>query len=940
MDSEITYKLLFENAIDAIFMMKKDIFVECNPKTLEMFKCTREQIYGQPPYKFSPPIQPDGRDSKEKALEKISAALAGNAQLFEWKHCHYDGTPFDAEISLTAVQIEGETFIQAIVRDITERKHAEELLKASEAKHKALFESSSDAILEMDKDRKMVSCNQAFLALSGYEREEIEGKSVRLVHVGGKQFHDYGAQAYEKIDAEGAFRTDWDFKKKDGAIIPIETNTSAIRDEDGSIKGYVAIIRDISERKTAEGKLNSEKQKFSALSENAPFGLAMLDKNGLFTHINPKFKEMFGYDLHDIPDGRTWFRKAYPDPDYRHKVIAQWIGDYQKAKPGEQGPRTFTVTCKDGSKKIINFIPVALENEETIISTEDITERTKAVESLRESEKRLFDIFDYLPDPTFVINKQGIVIAWNKAMEELTGVTGKDMVGKGDYEYAIPFYGKKRPIMIDLSLSPDDQSIEQRYPLIKKEKDVFYTEIFIPGFGEYGAWLWAKAKPLYDRQGNVVGAIETIRDVTDNRKMMEAIQTERKRFETLSRNAPFGLVLFDRNGKFKYINSRFTELFGYELSDVPDGKTWFRKVYPDREYRKVVASEWIHFVDTAEPGAQDPRVFRTICKDLTEKIVNFTPVKLETGEFLMTCEDITERTKMEENLTKAYQATLDITDNAPFGISLIDKEGRIEYINNALLEISGTTRERMLGINLLNLPTYKELGLAEKMKEGLQGNPFRVEAVRYTSYFGKKETIRNFIGIPLEQKGAKKLLVIIEDITKQKKLEEELQALSLRDELTGLYNRRGFFTVGEQQLKIADRMKKDVLLIFTDLDRLKWINDNRGHEEGDRALVASSGILKETFRESDIIARIGGDEFVVLAIESFEDISQFINPRLQDNIKRYNAGTKLDYELSISTGIARYDHKNPVSLDALIALADKLMYEDKKRKNKSSIYEH
>jgi diguanylate cyclase (GGDEF)-like protein/PAS domain S-box-containing protein len=329
-----------------------------------------------------------------------------------------------------------------------------------------------------------------------------------------------------------------------------------------------------------------------------------------------------------------------------------------------------------------------------------------------------------------------------------------------------------------------------------------------------------------------------------------------------------------------------------------------------------------------------------MCKDSNEKMVNFTPVKLETGEFLMTCEDITERTNMEENLTKAYQATLDITDNAPFGISLVDKEGRVEYINNALLEISGTTREQMLSTNPLNLPTYKELGLAEKMKEGLQGNPFRAEAVRYTSHFGKKETIRNFIGIPLEQKGERKLLMIIEDITKQKKLEEELQALSLRDELTGLYNRRGFFALGEQQLKIADRMQKDVLLVFTDLDRLKWINDNLGHEEGDRALVASSGILKETFRESDIIARIGGDEFVLLAIETLENMSQSINSRLQDKIDQYNAGTKLDYELSISTGIARYDYENPVSLDALIALADKLMYEDKKRKNRSSIYEH
>ena len=163
-----------------------------------------------------------------------------------------------------------------------------------------------------------------------------------------------------------------------------------------------------------------------------------------------------------------------------------------------------------------------------------------------------------------------------------------------------------------------------------------------------------------------------------------------------------------------------------------------------------------------------------------------------------------------------------------------------------------------------------------------------------------------------------------------------MQALSLRDELTGLYNRRGFFTLSEQQLKITDRMKKDAILIFTDLDHLKWINDNLGHEEGDRALIASSIILKETFRESDIIARIGGDEFVVLAIEALEDVFQFINSRLQENIDLFNKKNNLKYELSMSIGIAHYAHENPISLDMLIAHADKLMYEDKKRKRVGS----
>jgi two-component system, cell cycle response regulator len=159
--------------------------------------------------------------------------------------------------------------------------------------------------------------------------------------------------------------------------------------------------------------------------------------------------------------------------------------------------------------------------------------------------------------------------------------------------------------------------------------------------------------------------------------------------------------------------------------------------------------------------------------------------------------------------------------------------------------------------------------------------------------------------------------------------DKELRYLALTDDLTCLYNRRGFFAAATQQLKLARRNAQGLLLFFCDVDNLKTINDSYGHREGDLAIARAADALQQTFRGSDILARLGGDEFAVLGMEASTQSQEVILHRLERSLKRSNA-SQSRYEMSLSVGLARFDPKHPVSLGALMAQADQAMYEQKR----------
>jgi diguanylate cyclase (GGDEF)-like protein/PAS domain S-box-containing protein len=278
-----------------------------------------------------------------------------------------------------------------------------------------------------------------------------------------------------------------------------------------------------------------------------------------------------------------------------------------------------------------------------------------------------------------------------------------------------------------------------------------------------------------------------------------------------------------------------------------------------------------------------------------------------------------------------YRVVIESTDDS---IYLIDRTGRYLFMNKKHLARMKLSAGAVLGMEYGDFHSDEETivfrhQIAKVLTTG-ESAQFEHMSKRDAGYF-----LRTMSPVIDSTKSINAITVFSKNITPLKVLEAELYALSLSDELTSLYNRRGFMTLASQQLKISKRMRRKMLLIFVDMDYLKAINDSYGHADGDTALRAMAVILKKTFRDSDILARIGGDEFVVLITDCEDGCEEDYLSRLSRNIEEFNRKGSRPYLLSISTGVVVSDSSTEGTIDDLLISADRRMYEQRAARRNS-----
>jgi PAS domain S-box-containing protein len=349
----------------------------------------------------------------------------------------------------------------------------------------------------------------------------------------------------------------------------------------------------------------------------------IVEEDMTISMVNAEFEKESGFSKAEIEGKRRWTEFIHGDDLEQMKAF-----HLQRRIDPESVPRIYEIRFRDRSGRIRNVnmtVSLIPGTKKSVASLMDITVRKQAEERLKESERFLSDVINFLPDATFVIDSDGKVIAWNRAIEEMTGVPAPEMIGKGNYQHAIPFYGERRPILIDLALKPDKR-YEGTYVSTERGETVLIGEAYMPALKGGDVYLHGTASVLRDSAGKIIGAIESIRDITERRRMEEALRRREEDLEVKSRNLEE--VNTALRVLLKHREEDKSELEEKILSNV-------KKLvvpYVEKLRKSRLSDEQASYVEILDDHLQD--ILSPFLRNLGTRHLNLTPKEIQVASLI------------------------------------------------------------------------------------------------------------------------------------------------------------------------------------------------------------------------------------------------------------------------------------------------------------------
>jgi two-component system, sensor histidine kinase and response regulator len=460
------------------------------------------------------------------------------------------------------------------------------------------------------------------------------------------------------------------------------------------------LSRLLSELRNTKQDLEKERLRFRTLAEHAPYAIAMMSSAGRFLYVNPNFTKMFGYDLNEIPMGRDWFRKAYPDKEYRHGVIAAWLEDVSSLRPGELRARIFTVTCKDGREKIVHFRSVQLDTGQDFVTCEDITDRMRVEKERDRNLSLLRATLESTADGILLVDAERKSALHNQEFVSMWRIPDH-VIESGNHDEVLRF-------VLDQLKCPEDFLKKIRTLYDQPDTESFDILEFKDGriFERY-----SRPQHLGEK---VVGRVWSFRDVTKRRQAEAALRESEERYRSVFDNATVGISLRLPDGTFLEANQALVDILGYsqeELSRIPH----FDITHPDdvQKSREIQASLEKGDIDTYQIEKRLIRKDgRPVWADTSVAALRNSFGKLRATVGIVA--DITERKNAEEALKASEERYRDLVEISNDIVYRTDTGGAFTFVNRVASRITGYAEEELIGLHFSDLIVPEEKQEAEK----------------------------------------------------------------------------------------------------------------------------------------------------------------------------------------------------------------------------------